>query len=142
MGQQQLLLIILALFVVGIAMATGIIMFTDNAVSPNRDAVTNDLVYLAAHAQEFYRRPRTIGGGGGSFIRLTAANGMALLSKTSVLSSMSNVNGIYTISRAGDANAVELTGVGNEAGYDGTSHVSVVMTVWADSAKVDPTKTN
>ena len=72
MGQQQLLLIILGVIVVGIAVAVGITMFTDNAVNANRDAVTNDLVNLAARAQQFYRRPTALGGGGNSFIGLTA----------------------------------------------------------------------
>jgi hypothetical protein len=40
MGQQQLLLIILGVIVVGIAVAVGITMFKDNAVSANRDAVS------------------------------------------------------------------------------------------------------
>ena len=48
MGQQQLLLIILGVIIVGIAVAVGITMFQDNAISANRDAVTNDLVQLAA----------------------------------------------------------------------------------------------
>ncbi len=59
MGQQQLLLIILGVIVVGIAVVVGITMFQDNAISANRDAVTNDLVNLGARAQQFYRRPLT-----------------------------------------------------------------------------------
>ena len=51
MGQQQLLLIILGVVVVGIAVVVGITMFQDNAISANRDAVTNDLVSLGARAQ-------------------------------------------------------------------------------------------
>ena len=62
MGQQQLLLIILGVIVVGIAVAVGITMFQDNAISANRDAVTNDLVNLAARAQQYYRRPTALGG--------------------------------------------------------------------------------
>ena len=44
MGQQQLLLIILGVIVVGIAVAVGITMFSDSAVNANRDAMVNDLV--------------------------------------------------------------------------------------------------
>jgi len=75
MGQQQLLLIILGVIVVGIAVAVGITMFQDNAVSANRDAVTNDLVNLAARAQQFYRRPTALGGGQGSFALCTTEGG-------------------------------------------------------------------
>ena len=66
MGQQQLLLIILGVIVVGIAVAVGITMFSDNAISANRDAVTNDLVNLASRAQQYYRRPASMGGGEGA----------------------------------------------------------------------------
>jgi len=71
MGQQQLLLIILGVIIVGIAVAVGITMFQDNALSANKDAVSNDLVQLAAKAQQFYRKPLALGGGGNSFVLIT-----------------------------------------------------------------------
>ncbi len=43
MGQQQLLLIILGVIIVGIAVAVGITMFKTNAVSANRDALIGDM---------------------------------------------------------------------------------------------------
>src|SRR4030067_1041801 len=98
MGQQQLLLIILGVIVVGIAVAVGITMFTDSAVSANRDAVTNDLVNLAARAQQYYRRPTALGGGGGSFAGLTAnSDGLKKLTNRAT-----NANGTYSIQTAGD----------------------------------------
>ncbi len=63
MGQQQLLLIILGVIIVGLAIAVGITMFRDNAVSTNRDAIANDLMHLAAKARHFYKRPTSMGGG-------------------------------------------------------------------------------
>src|SRR5512134_1075091 len=102
MGQQQLLLIILGVIVVGIAVAVGITMFTDNAVSANKDAVTNDLVNLASRAQQFYRRPTALGGGQGSFVLLTAdAAGLAKLTSKPI-----NSNGTYSILNAGTATTV------------------------------------
>ncbi len=112
MGQQQLLLIILGVIVVGIAVAVGITMFSDNAVSANRDAVSNDLVNLAARAQQFYRRPAALGGGGNSFVGLTAdATGLAKLTNMAL---GKNANGTYTVSSAGTANQVILRGIGTE----------------------------
>ena len=81
MGQQQLLLIILGVIVVGIAVAVGVTMFNDSAVSANRDAVTNDLINFASRAQQYYRRPKALGGGGGSFVGIL---GMQQLTKTNV----------------------------------------------------------
>ena len=130
MGQQQLLLIILGVIVVGIAVAVGITMFSDSAISANRDALTNDLVNLASRAQQFYRRPTSLGGGGNSFTLLTAdAAGMARLTNNGT-----NANGSYSIALAGSgtgtAATVEILGVGNEL-YNGAA-VSVRVKVWPD----------
>ena len=131
MGQQQLLLIILGVIVVGIAVAVGITMFTDNAVSANKDAVTNDLVNLASRAQQFYRRPTALGGGQGSFVLLTAdAAGLAKLTSKAV-----NSNGTYSISTAGAAGSVTLTGIGTEKGTDGNP-LNITMKVMPDSTYV------
>ena len=117
MGQQQLLLIILGVIVVGIAVAVGISMFSDNAVSANRDAVSNDLVNLAARAQQFYRRPTALGGGGNSFVGLTAdATGLAKLTN---MAGGKNANGTYSVKTAGAANQVTVEAVGTETAPDG-----------------------
>jgi hypothetical protein len=130
MGQQQLLLIILGVIVVGIAVAVGITMFSDSAISANRDALTNDLVNLASRAQQFYRRPTSLGGGGNSFALLTAdAAGIARLTNKP-----SNANGSYSIALAGSgsgtAASVEILGVGTEV-Y-GSTFVTVRVRVWPD----------
>ncbi|MBW7889065.1 MAG: hypothetical protein H3C35_12030 [Bacteroidetes bacterium] len=118
MGQQQLLLIILGVIIVGIAVAVGITMFQDNAVSANRDAVTNDLVQLAAKAQQFYRKPQALGGGGNSFIKLTADTaGISLLVSPAFFN---NDNGYYQILTAGTAGAVVFQGTGKTALADGS----------------------
>jgi len=126
MGQQQLLLIILGVIVVGIAVAVGITMFADNAVSANKDAVTNDLVNLASRAQQYYRRPFALGGGQGSFQTLT------LLSQ--LTAKPSNANGTYSLLTLGTTNIV-LEGIGTEKGTDGNP-LKIDMTVYADSTTV------
>ena len=131
MGQQQLLLIILGVIVVGIAVAVGITMFQDNAVSANRDAVVNDLVNLAARAQQFYRRPTSLGGGQNTFNGLSAdASGLKKLVNTNA-SPWVNANGSYRISVAGSDSSVSLEGLGNEIGNDGSAKVKVTMEVRA-----------
>lgn len=132
MGQQQLLLIILGVIVVGIAVAVGITMFQDNAVSANRDAVTNDLVNLASRAQQYYRRPTALSGGGNSFVGLTAdASGLAKLTSKST-----NANGTYSIQTAGTATSVVIRGIGKEKGADGTNPLNMSMYVFSDSTGV------
>lgn len=135
MGQQQLLLIVLSVIIVGIAVVVGINMFNDQAASSNLDAVTSDLVNLASRAQQHYRRPTAMGGGGGSFILLTGdATGLAYLT-----TQPTNENGTYSITTAGSATSVTLTGVGTEDGdSDGTPCTATVQ-VWADSIAVSVT---
>ena len=67
MGQQQLLLIVLGIIIVGIAVYTGITLFSANAVEAKRNNVTGELVNLASMAQGYYLRPTTMGGGNHSF---------------------------------------------------------------------------
>ena len=67
MGQQQLLLIVLGVIVVGIAVVVGINLFNANAVSSNRDGVVSDLNNLGAMAQQFYKKPTSMGGGSNTF---------------------------------------------------------------------------
>lgn len=67
MGQQQLLLIVLGIIIVGIAIAVGVNMFQQSAVDTNRQSVISDLTNLAAKAQRFYRTPQELGGGAQNF---------------------------------------------------------------------------
>lgn len=126
MGQQQLLLIILGVIIVGIAVAVGITLFQDNAVSSNKDAMTNDMMHLAAKARHFYSRPTSMGGGGHSFTGLTADAAGMLKLVTAQFSN--NSNGTYTIKTAGDNASVVFQGVGKTAMTDG-SYPTIEVTV-------------
>jgi Tfp pilus assembly protein PilE len=129
MGQQQLLLIVLSVIIVGIAVVVGINMFNDQAASSNLDAVTADLVNLASRAQQHFRRPTAMGGGGGSFALLTNnAAGLAYLT-----TQPTNDNGTYSISTAGNATSVTLQGVGVEDGDGDGVNCTARIQVWADS---------
>ncbi|MDP2886037.1 MAG: hypothetical protein Q8P51_13560 [Ignavibacteria bacterium] len=85
MGQQQLLLIILGVIIVGIAIAVGLSLFSAQSVASNKDAIINDLGNLAATAYQFRIRPTSMGGGGSSYVGFTIPSKMS-----------SNDNGIYT----------------------------------------------
>jgi hypothetical protein len=118
MGQQQLLLIILGLIIVGVAVVVGIGLFQDNAVDHNRSLVIADLKVLGSKAQHYYSRPMTMGGGSKSFVGLTAdARGIGMLAGVSYTD---NANGTYTIKTDGTATEVVLHGIGKVAMSDGT----------------------
>jgi Tfp pilus assembly protein PilE len=122
------------IFIVGIVVAVAITMFSDSAISANRDALTSDLVNLASRAQQYYRRPVALGGGGYTFSGLTAdATGLSRLTNKT-----SNGNGTYSItvggSGRGTAAFLILTGIGNELN-NGTA-VQVQAKVWPDRDSV------
>lgn len=117
MPQQQLYLIVLVLFVIGLAVTIGVGMFQDNSISANRDAVANDLLNFAARAHEFYRRPVVQNGGGTSYVGLTADD--AGLARITNLPGGKNGNGVYSIQSAGTAKQVVLEGAGMEVLSDG-----------------------
>jgi hypothetical protein len=71
MGQQQLLLIIVGVIIVGIAIAVGIFLFSGKSISSNKDAIINDLMNLGQHAYRYKLRPEPLGGGGRSYTGFT-----------------------------------------------------------------------
>src|SRR5450759_636715 len=106
MGQQQLLLIMLGLIIIGVAVVVGIGMFQDNAVDHNRALVIADMKTLGSKAQHYYSRPTTLGGGGKSFVGLTAdARGIGMLAGIKYID---NANGTYNIKTDGTATDVIL----------------------------------
>ncbi len=127
MGQQQLLLIILAVIIIGISVAVAITMFQDNAVDQNRTAVIGDLGTLAAKARQYYAKPVSLGGGGNSFEGLLSndATSLAILASTAFTN---NANGTYTIKTAGTPTQVIFHGVGKVA-IDATNFPEYDMTV-------------
>jgi len=102
MGQQQLLLIILSVIVVGLAIAVGISLFTANGIEQKRNEIINECALLASNAQLYYRRPTDLGGGGKSFAGWTIP-----------LSFTRTVAG-YFVEASVTAQQVIITGTGNE----------------------------
>jgi len=136
MGQQQLLLLVMSVIIVGLAVMGAILLFQDNASDRNRDAVLSDLLHLTARAHEYYRRPTIYGGGQGSFAGLTNnLQGMRKIVNTASYPWVTS-HGRYRISTAGTALSVVLNGTGIEPGKSEDYPVSVTVAVYADSFKV------
>jgi hypothetical protein len=117
MGQQQLLLIILGVIIVGIAIAVGISQFGAHSTQANKDGVTSSLVNISANAYQFKIRPLTMGGGGNSY------TGYAI-----PLKMQSDDNGRYTVSVAGNATGVTFLGTSSLGGYTATCVVDSMGT--------------
>ena len=122
MGQQQLLLIILGVIIVGIAIAVGVSQFGAHSTQANKDGVTSSLVNIAANAYQFKIRPTSMGGGGGAY-----DNSKGATAAYTVPSKMSaDDNGTYTLTSAAAATAV----------IKGTSTIN---TTWSASCTVNDT---
>jgi len=67
MGQQQLLMVVLGIIVVGIAVTAGILMFRQNAIDMKREELVNESITLAQVAISYFKRPLAYGGGGHRF---------------------------------------------------------------------------
>lgn len=104
MGQQQLLLIILGVIIVGIAIAVGISMFSSGTIQANKDAIINDLNNLAANAYQYRIRPLTMGGGGGRYVNYAIPTKL-----------QTNENATYAVSGI-SATAMTFTGTSSQ-GY-------------------------
>jgi hypothetical protein len=74
MGQQQLLIALLGIAVVGIAIFVGITLFKGSSEEETRNLIIHDLSGLALKAREYYWKPRFLGGGDKSFQNITMGN--------------------------------------------------------------------
>jgi len=119
MGQQQLLLIVLGVIIVGVAIITAIILFRANAVETKRDIILNETMNIAMMAQEYYKKPMILGGGSGNFTNWKMPPKMNT-------TAAGNYSAIVTDQE------VTLTGTGNEI-VSGTDSVKVQIIVFGDS---------
>ncbi len=128
MGQQQLLLIVLGVIIVGIAVVVGINVFTASSAQANSDAVISDMTNLASMAQQYYRKPAALGGGGNTFTGWTIPGNLS-----------TTANGSYSATVA--AQQVTLTGQGTELNSSGDS-ISVTMVVGPNNITSTTTNVN
>jgi len=136
MGQQQLLLLVLGIVIVGLAVVVGIQAFGENQKKANSDAITNDVIRIASDAQAWNLKPTAFGGGNGSFagVSLTAL-GYTLEENGANDSSYGNLNGAYSVTAAADGASVTIVGCNSdtensvEAVVSGTGPGDIVTTV-------------
>ena len=62
MGQQQLLLLVLGIVIVGLAVVVGIQAFAENQKKANADALVMTSMRIASDAQAWLRKPAAFGG--------------------------------------------------------------------------------
>ena len=119
MGQQQLLMIVLAIIIVGIAIAVSIELFRSNAIESKRDILVNECSNLASIAISYYKKPREMGGGGKTFTGWQVPNSM-----------VQTVNGSYLAEVT--AQQITITGTGTEV-VTGNDSIKVQTIVTANN---------
>jgi hypothetical protein len=127
MGQQQLLLLVLGIVIVGLAVVVGIQAFGENQKKANSDALVNDAVRIASDAQAWKLKPAAFGGG-------AAATGMEGFTLQQVgydvvggadAALYDNLNGVFDI---GTPTATALTIIARNADNNNEVHVGVFGT--------------
>lgn len=134
MGQQQLLLLILAAVIVGVAITLGINMFAQNSAQANQEAVMQDVLTIASRAQAWYRRPVQMGGGGRDW---TAGGGVTL---ADLNFPATNANGNYSFVTVTD-DELTIEGEGFESGDGDPDLLTITAVISPDSVRtmtIDP----
>ena len=110
MGQQQLLLLVLGIVIVGLAVVVGIQAFGENQKKANADALVNDAIRIASDAQAWKLKPQAFGGGANGVDTDFAAFSLEQVGYTVDASGdYVNLNGTFTVT--GDANGLTIQAI-------------------------------
>ncbi len=134
MGQQQLLLLVLGIVIVGLSVVVGIQAFSENQKKANADSLVNDAIRIASDAQAWKLKPSAFGGGssatdwdGLTFSQIgysTGDNGLHPGTDAEA-TEHENLNGVFTLSDDGS----ELTITANSFDGNGDALNTVVLVV-------------
>jgi hypothetical protein len=122
MGQQQLLLIVLGVIIVGVAIVAGIGLFNAGAEESAKDELVAQSITIGSNAQQFYRRPIAMGGGGNTFDQ----GGIGNVGYTIPPKMNNTANGTYTV--AVTPQQVVITG----------TPIAPLSYTWTVTTTVDP----
>lgn len=123
MGTQQLLLLAVAFVVVVLMIFAGTSIFNSYLQTTNRDNLLATMNLMANQAQQYYRKPTNLGGGGNTFDGFTAPDKLLQADYGRIRVRIRN-------------NRINLVGIGVETGYDGQAVVRVRAVVRPDRVDV------
>ena len=101
MGQQQLLLLVLGIVIVGLAVVVGINAFSENRIKSNTDALVTDALRITSDLQAWALKPAQFGGMAEATIAAAQAAGSITFDALGYPNSSgtyTNVNGDFTLS--------------------------------------------
>jgi len=112
-------MIVLAIIIVGIAIAVSMELFRANAIDSKRDILIDETSYLGTMAIQYFKKPKELGGGGKSFMGWTIPPPM-----------IQTYNGNFMTASVSSSEVV-ITGTGTEV-VTGTDSIKVQTTVTAE----------
>ena len=138
MGQQQLLLLVLGIVIVGLAVVVGIQAFGENQKKANSDALVNDGVRIASDTQAWVLKPQAFGGGDGDPSGVT----FDALGYEASGGTYANLNGDFTMTATSSSVIISGTSSANsnfvKVGVFGTTPECIVTAI-GSTAPSDPT---
>ena len=114
MGQQQLLLIVLGVIIVGLSIYGGIRVMDSFNQSSERDQLMVHLQSIVSDARTYAAKPAYLGGGAGTFTGFSPARNTTTTER-------------FRIYPGVNPNILTLTGYGSVTGADGTNPVQVLL---------------
>ena len=96
MGQQQLLLIVLAIIVVGISIAVSIQLFRENAIEQKRDILIEETTSIGYMAIQYYKKPAEMGGGSQSFVGWSIPSQMVVTANGNFMTSTIDPDKVFS----------------------------------------------
>ena len=129
MTQQQLLLSVLSIIIVGIAIVVGINVFGSSAIQTNHNAVVLDCLTIAARALTYSRTPVSMGGGFDPTIDIRSFTGLTREKLKWPAHNANASNFTFTVT------ATQLTIVATSIEDD----VSVTTKVWCENDSIHTT---
>jgi hypothetical protein len=112
-------MIVLAIIIVGLAIAISVQLFRSNAIESKRDILIEETTSLGSMAFQYYKKPKELGGGGRSFINWIIPPQM-----------VQTFNGNFMTASVSVDNVV-ITGTGSEV-VTGNDSIKVETTVFAN----------
>jgi len=124
MGQQQLLLLVLGIVIVGIAIVVGINAYSENSIKSNFDAVLQDGLRIASDAQSWKQKPEVFGGSPDAtksdtndfsavnFVQLSYSQ--SLIQDGATAKCYLNTNGLYGLTTGADELTIDGVNLSNK----------------------------
>ena len=139
MGQQQLLLLVLGIVIVGLAVVVGIQAFGENQKKANADALVNDAIRIASDAQAWKLKPQAFGGGANGDDNDFAAFSLEQVGyEVDANNDYVNLNGTFTVTGTADLLTITAVNTANAnqvvVEVDGTTSDDITTTVTNYSA--------